>query len=93
MPVQRVSCIEEDIWLRQTTVPPYLKDSPAALMLLGYYPDGVGISATDPVMHTKKSKPTGECVRVSLSVCQSVCLCVCLCVSLPACSVFDGILP
>ena len=33
-------------------------------MLLGYYPDGVGISATDPVMHTKKSKPTGESLCV-----------------------------
>ena len=52
------------MWLRQTTVPPYLKESPAALMLLGYYPDGVGISATDPVMHTKKSKPTGESLCV-----------------------------
>ena len=74
--VQRVAFIGEDMWLRQTTVPPYLKDSPAALMLLGYYPDGVGISATDPIMHTKKSKPTGECVCVSgvLSACP-VCSC------------------
>ena len=59
-----MACITEDMWLRQTTVPPYLKESPAALMLLGYYPDGVGISATDPVMHTKKSKPTGESLCV-----------------------------
>ena len=74
--MQRVAFIGEDMWLRQTTVPPYLKDSPAALMLLGYYPDGVGISATDPIMHTKKSKPTGECVCVSgvLSACP-VCSC------------------
>lgn len=56
---QRVEYVKEELWLRQATIPPYLKNSPAAPMLMGYYPDGVGISATDPVMQTKKSKPTG----------------------------------
>ncbi|PVD32420.1 hypothetical protein C0Q70_07854 [Pomacea canaliculata] len=55
---ERVEYVKEELWLRQATIPPYLKNSPAAPMLMGYYPDGVGISATDPVMQTKKSKPT-----------------------------------
>ncbi|XP_076457291.1 lysine-specific histone demethylase 2-like isoform X2 [Babylonia areolata] len=55
---ERVGYVEQTVWLKQTTVPPYLKDSPAAQMLQGYYPDGVGISATDPLMHSSKRKPT-----------------------------------
>ncbi|KAL8581082.1 hypothetical protein ACOMHN_012733 [Nucella lapillus] len=55
---ERVAYIAQAVWLRQTTVPPYLKDSPAALMLLGYYPDGVGHSPTDPALHGGNNKPT-----------------------------------
>jgi len=44
---QRVEAAKQSHWINTLLYPPYLTQSPAGVFLLTYYPDAVGMSATE----------------------------------------------
>lgn len=50
-------------WINTLLYPPYLTQSPAEVYLKGYYPDAVGMSATE-----KPSHESGMCLQMHVEV-------------------------
>ena len=57
--LQRVEAARQPHWINTLLYPPYLTQSPAEVYLRAYYPDAVGMSATERVSvdHSKLYRP------------------------------------
>lgn len=60
---QRVTAARQPHWINTLLYPPYLTQSPAEVYLKGYYPDAVGMSATE-----KPSHESGNIFYIHVSV-------------------------